>query len=924
MLKRKAVAQAVSFALATVAFGGAAMAQDTSSAPMQRVEVTGSSIKRATAETASPVQVVSREDLAKSGKGTVAEYLQTLTADGAGSLPTGFGNGFAAGSTAISLRGLGATSTLVLLNGRRMAPFARADDGQKSFTDLSTVPMEAVERIEILKDGASSTYGADAIAGVVNIILRKDFTGLVAKAEGGESKYRDGEMGKASLTWGKGDLDNDGFNVMTNFEVYTNHELKNKARSDREWIGAGDIRPWGYAANSQFAGGYITPGASSPSPTGALRDPKTGNYVSLPGCSQFSPVVNQDPAGGCLWYQDQFRSMQPQIDGFNLYARGTKNLEGGLQLYAEAGYSSRNTSFTLTPPATSSTVAFPPNAASPTGVITYGNSILVSSKHPQNPYGADVRLRYSMFDVGPSTRSADNSFSRVVVGLKGQKFGWDFDTAFLHSKSELDLDYSNMINMKVLQAALGDPTSKYFPYYIGTQAGKNPASLYAAMVTNATSHSTTQLDIVDFKASRELMQLPGGALGLAFGAEHRREKLDNPSLSGTLDGSINASYVAAKGDQNISAVFLEVAAPVIPTVELTGAVRYDKYKNFSSTTPKVGAKWTPLKTFAVRGTYSEGFRAPGPAEAGVESQSTGSSSVRDPIRCPGGVPAAGGATQADCAISIGAVKVGNPNLSPETSKGYTLGMVWDPLPNTGFSLDAFKIRRENEINPLSYVEAAALPTAIRNDNNLVVNGVAVPNTGTLLLSNAPYQNSSYTEIKGVDLDIKQRIKLGDYGRGTVGLTWTHIASWVRAEKTGTRYQYAGTHGNCDTSNCAGTPKDKISATASWDYSQKFNVTATANYRADMQNVYFAGDKCANSYANGNPAPGNCRLASFTTIDLSARYNVSRNLQVYGSIQNLFDKVAPLDPLTYGGMSYNPMDASGAIGRYFKLGLRYSM
>jgi iron complex outermembrane receptor protein len=924
MLKRKAVAQAVSFALATVAFGGAAMAQDTSSAPMQRVEVTGSSIKRATAETASPVQVVSREDLAKSGKGTVAEYLQTLTADGAGSLPTGFGNGFAAGSTAISLRGLGATSTLVLLNGRRMAPFARADDGQKSFTDLSTVPMEAVERIEILKDGASSTYGADAIAGVVNIILRKDFTGLVAKAEGGESKYRDGEMGKASLTWGKGDLDNDGFNVMTNFEVYTNHELKNKARSDREWIGAGDIRPWGYAANSQFAGGYITPGASSPSPTGALRDPKTGNYVSLPGCSQFSPVVNQDPAGGCLWYQDQFRSMQPQIDGFNLYARGTKNLEGGLQLYAEAGYSSRNTSFTLTPPATSSTVAFPPNAASPTGVITYGNSILVSSKHPQNPYGADVRLRYSMFDVGPSTRSADNSFSRVVVGLKGQKFGWDFDTAFLHSKSELDLDYSNMINMKVLQAALGDPTSKYFPYYIGTQAGKNPASLYAAMVTNATSHSTTQLDIVDFKASRELMQLPGGALGLAFGAEHRREKLDNPSLSGTLDGSINASYVAAKGDQNISAVFLEVAAPVIPTVELTGAVRYDKYKNFSSTTPKVGAKWTPLKTFAVRGTYSEGFRAPGPAEAGVESQSTGSSSVRDPIRCPGGVPAAGGATQADCAISIGAVKVGNPKLSPETSKGYTLGMVWDPLPNTGFSLDAFKIRRENEINPLSYVEAAALPTAIRNDNNLVVNGVAIPNTGTLLLSNAPYQNSSYTEIKGVDLDIKQRIKLGDYGRGTVGLTWTHIASWVRAEKTGTRYQYAGTHGNCDTSNCAGTPKDKISATASWDYSQKFNVTATANYRADMQNVYFAGDKCANSYANGNPAPGNCRLASFTTIDLSARYNVSRNLQVYGSIQNLFDKVAPLDPLTYGGMSYNPMDASGAIGRYFKLGLRYSM
>src|SRR6476619_1480857 len=215
MYKKTVIAQAVMLALATAAFGSA-VAQETSSAPMQRVEVTGSSIKRATAETASPVQVVTREDLAKSGKGTVAEYLQTLTADGAGSLPTGFGNGFAAGSTAISLRGLGATSTLVLLNGRRMAPFARADDGQKSFTDLSTVPMEAVERIEVLKDGASSTYGADAIAGVVNIILRKDFTGVVAKLTGGTSKYRDGETYKASLTWGKGNLDTDGYNVLFN------------------------------------------------------------------------------------------------------------------------------------------------------------------------------------------------------------------------------------------------------------------------------------------------------------------------------------------------------------------------------------------------------------------------------------------------------------------------------------------------------------------------------------------------------------------------------------------------------------------------------------------------------------------------------------------------------------------------------------
>ncbi len=927
MYKQTAIAQAVSLALAAIALAQPAMAQEAApTGPVQRVEITGSSIKRATAETASPVQVVTAADLAKSGKGTVAEYLQTLTADGAGSLPTGFGNGFAAGSTAISLRGLGATSTLVLLNGRRMAPFARADDGQKSFTDLSTVPMEAVERIEILKDGASSTYGADAIAGVVNIILKKNYQGLTAKIELGESKYRDGEMQKGSVTWGKGDLDTDGYNILLNAELYQNNELLNKDRSDRAWIGHGDLRPWGYPLATQFASGDVRGGVPTATPTGAIRNPLTLNYEYLPGCNQFTNTPQPVPANGCVFYQDQFRSMQPQINGGNLYARGTKIIDADLQVYAEAGYSKRDTAFTLVPPSISPTIAFPPNATYPTGVRNFGSgagtTVVLGATHPQNPYGVPVRVRYSAFDIGPSTRSADNAFSRFVIGAKGNKFGWDFDTGYVHSESKLDLAYSNMLNMNVLLAALGTPSSPYFPYYIGTQASKNSPALYAALVTTATSHSVTKLDIVDFKASREMFQLPGGALGVAVGAEHRREKLDNPSLSGTIDGSINSSYVAAKGNTNVSAVFVEVAAPVIKTVELSAAARYDKYKNFSATTPKLGAKWTPVRTFALRGTYSEGFRAPGPAEAGVDSQSTGTATARDPIRCPGGVPAAGASTN-DCAASVAAVKVGNPDLSPEKSKGATLGLVWDPLNNTSMSLDAWKIKRSNEINPLAYSEAAALPTAVRADNNLVgANGVVIPNSGTLLISKAPYRNSSYTEIKGIDLDVKQRFGLGTYGRGTVGLTWTHIASWLRAESETVKYQFAGTHGNCDTSNCAGTPKDKISLVAGWDYNA-LNVTATANYRSDMKNILYEGAGCASTFADGSAAPYGCKLASFTAVDLSARYNLTKNIQLFGSINNVFDKIAPLDPLTYGGISYNPMDASGAIGRYFKAGARFT-
>lgn len=896
-------------------------------AAIQRVEVTGSSIKRATTETASPVQIISRDDLMKSGKATVADYLQTLTADGAGSLPTGFGNGFAAGSTAISLRGLGATSTLVLLNGRRMAPFARADDGQKSFTDLSTVPMQIVERIEILKDGASATYGADAIAGVVNIILRQDVEGLTIKGDTGISRYGDGQQHKASITYGKGQLETDKYNFVINAEFMNSKMLMNSDRAgQRDWIGKGDLREYGYPLGTQFATGYITnPNASSPTPTGAIRNPATNNYVSLPGCAALSTGAQGDPNGGCLWYADQFRSMQPKIQGGNLYTRGTLQLDDATQVYAELGYSKRDTAFALIPPSITPTVAFPASAANPSGVINYGSgagtAIVLAPTHPQNPYGVPVRVRYSAFDVGASTRHADNTFSRFVVGLKGAAAGWDYDTGYTHSESTLHLHYTNMLNMKVLAAALGDPTSQFFPYYLGSESYKNPAALYAAMVTDATSKSTTKLDVVDFKASRELFALPGGMMGLAVGAEHRQDKLDNPSLSGTEDGSINASYVAAKGDSKVSAVYAEILAPVVKTVELSAALRYDKYDNFNSTTPKLGAKWTPVNSFALRGTFSKGFRAPGPAESNSSSQSTGTAIVADPVRCPDGVHPLPGATSTDCAASVAAVKLGNPDLQPEKSKGYTLGMVWDPFDGTSLSLDAWKIKRSNEINPLPYNLAAALPSAIRADNNLVVNGVAVPNTGTLLISQAPYRNSSYTEVKGVDLDVKQRLRLGDYGRATVGLTWTHVASWLRAESDTVQYQYAGTHGNCDTSNCAGTPKDKINLMASWDIGA-WNFTANANYRADMKNIPFEGQPCASALANGAGAPGNCKIASFTTIDLSSRWDVNKQLQLFASINNLFDKVAPLDPYTYGGMSYNPMDASGAIGRYFKLGASY--
>ncbi|RYF45724.1 MAG: TonB-dependent receptor, partial [Comamonadaceae bacterium] len=243
----------VARALITAFCGTASMmvAQETlaqASSSLQRVEITGSNIRRSDTETASPVQTISREEIQNSGKASVAEYLQTLSVDNQGSVPTTFGNGFAPGASGISLRGMGVASTLVLINGRRIAPYGLADDGQKVFTDLNVIPLEAVERVEIVKDGGSAIYGSDAMAGVVNIILRKSFKGTVASASAGTSRYSDGNEARATITHGFGDIDTQGFNVLLNFEVSKKNAIWNRDRSGRGAVGRSDLRPEGWDA----------------------------------------------------------------------------------------------------------------------------------------------------------------------------------------------------------------------------------------------------------------------------------------------------------------------------------------------------------------------------------------------------------------------------------------------------------------------------------------------------------------------------------------------------------------------------------------------------------------------------------------------------------------------------------------------------
>ncbi|CDG84918.1 TonB-dependent receptor [Janthinobacterium agaricidamnosum] len=924
-----------------------AQAQEGSPQVVPRVEITGSNIRRAQAETASPVQTLSAADIEKSGKTSVAELLQTLAVDNQGSVPSNFGNGFAAGAAGVSLRGLGAASTLVLLNGRRVAPYGLADDGQKVFSDLNIIPLEAVERVEILKDGASAIYGSDAIAGVVNVILRKDYQGTAIKASYGKSRYRDGRDSRVSLTHGFGDLDNDRYNLLLNLEYGEKREIWNHDRDGRGAIGRGaigraDLRDQGFSAVEALGGtGAITTNnAAGNAINGNVRNPATFDYYNrgnLAGtgftrqfpaaaCGNFTGHPQGDPGGGCLIDAQQIYSqIQPQQKTVNFFGRGAYQINPGLQTYAELNLYHSDTHSATTPSSVSGSVG------SPAGPVSNAGAAL-GADHPDNPYfGTAARLRYLAADVGPRVSDIESTFVRLVAGIKGSVAGWDIDSALLYSQNKISHDQTGYLQRNVAFALL-NPTpanvaaAQLNPAYaalppgsvwrIAENAGLNSAALYAALSPQLSNDARTRLSQIDFKASRELNQLPGGALGLALGAEFRHETTELGPTPGTETGNIiGLGYSAYKGNRNSSALYAELLAPVLKTLELSAALRADHFSDVgNSYTPKIGAKWTPLRELALRTTFAKGFRAPSAAENGVGGLAAFSTAA-DPLRCALGVAAA-----CDPA-SIAVITSPNPALQPERSKSYSAGLIWDPRPRSSVSLDVWEIRRTNEINQ-EQTDAAIAAGHIARDPSTATAIPGDPGAITAVLAN--YVNSASTKVRGADLDARQGFALGNgWGNLTFDLKWTHLFKWLRTEQDGSQRDFAGTHGNCDVTNCIGTPDDRVNLGATWERND-WRVSALANYRGSLSNTAFKDDPdgCASHFADGSDAPRGCKIASFTTIDLTLRWKAAPRIEVFGSIQNLFDKIAPLDPLTYGAVSYNPLDYSGAVGRYFSAGMRY--
>lgn len=912
------------------------LAQTSSEAqPVQSVVITGSSIPRQDAEAPSPVQVITADELKKSGYTSISQVLENITATGAGTLNQGFTGAFAAGASGIALRGLSVAATLVLIDGHRMAPNALSDDGQRSFVDISNIPFDTIERVEILKDGASAIYGSDAMAGVVNIILKKSFVGTTINAEGGKATEGGGTTTHVSVTHGFGNLSDDGYNAYASLEYRHQDSVSYSQR-----VGDGG---WATQNWAPLGGNNNMPQASQ---TYLQAVNNSALAVASPGpCS-----ITTLQAGEC---QTQTTgNLIPETQNVNLLASFTKNLDDGWKLGVKASiFNSKDSIVPLGNGQTFQGIG-PMIAAGPygPGSVTVAPAITVPATYPGNTTGQTAYVfgvipgSANNSPIAPPSNTTSNTY-RLVVDLAGTIGDWDVDGAVGYTKNQINVDYTGMLNVTALQAALNRTVN---PFLI--TGGNSAADLAAIFPSDNSQKDTSTLEFAEFHATRSLMALEGGNLGISTGAEFIYRDTNSPDSPAAQTGSANGSWYAwTVGSQTDAAAYVELAAPVLKTLEIDGALRYDHFNGGvgGATTPKIGFKWTPSTMFALRGTLSTGFRAPNPSENGNGGLVYSDSTVADPLLCPGGVTTTPGAVLKYCSSPFYVREASNPALQPEKSKTGTLGVILEPVKGWGTTFDLYKIEINNQIVP---GDISALPTYGPAQQQICTGptgtgevpcgpgtGYTGLNTGTPGLYNEPYVNANSTQTSGLELSTSYRFKLGDYGNWTPKLDWSHVMSYVQTID-GVEYQLAGTHGPSSVNADSGNPKDRIQASLTFDQGP-WTVTTAFNWvggygLTDPTPSGYGAATCAEGQAAslfvwfpGGASPSNyCRVGSFLDTDVTTYYKFSKQLNVHLTLTNIFNRQAPVDLATYGGngLPYSPtLHEAGVMGRFINAGLTYS-
>lgn len=838
---------------------------------VEDIVVVGTNIRGARTTAALPVVVADREQIDATGATTGDELLRTIPQmgdvlfDSANNPQTS--NSARGDVNSVNLRSLGVGNTLVLLNGRRLVQHPTSQGTSDTGTvpvlsyNSNAIPVSGLERLEVLLDGAAAIYGADAVAGVVNTVLRNDIDGLSMSARYGGAEGTQMRDTEFNLFTGK-NFDRGNLSL---FASYANRTAL--WAEDQDFTRSDDLRGL-FSGYPDYAGVQSLDGRSSHTPwarlsvgsrpvirsngvavtntAGAFRYQPTsfgcgvsvGNDICIASGNHNFNTTNRE-----MRYDTRYQTtVRPSVERINLFATGRYDLGSGVEAFGEIGYYGASSRAVQPPVVNLNQIWIPAsNYYNPFGPVTFANGQANPNRLPGltgvPTTGLPVLMtNYRFVDTGFQVVKVDNYQARLLGGLRGEWNGWDWESALTYSEAEAE-DVSPNINMTALQRQLALSTpDAYNPFSGGCVATTSygdcsPSSQAAidAIVFDLKRVSRTTLSMADFRVSRgDLLSLPGGPVGVALGLEarHETQKDDrDANLDGTntfvdmVTGAVNPSNVSAvspnpdtSGSRDVFSAYVEFAVPLVsPEMNIPGvyqldvqlAGRYEHYSDFGSVAkPKIAVAWDLIPGVRVRGSYSQGFRAPNLEQTNATQYGRLASGV-DYVRCEADLRAGRITNFAQCAQNTSSASLlvaGNPDLEPEESTNSSYGLVFQPdfLPESLGSLtitvDRWRIEQEKIVGLLGAQTALALDylNRVQGGSNPLVNrraatpedillfqGTGLEAVGEVVSINDRFINLQPQTVSGMDFGVNWTKRRTAYGTFIVNLNASKLEKFTR-------------------------------------------------------------------------------------------------------------------------------------------------
>ena len=823
----------LALALLAAGIAGPAAAQDAQAQQQQleRITITGSSIKRVESETALPVSVMTRDQIEKTGATNVEDILRRIGANTAVQSDTTQGAGYS--QSFANLRGLGPNSTLVLLNGRRLANFAFGSIGGNSSVDLNSIPFAAIDRIEVLRDGASAVYGTDAVGGVINFITRKDYDkGAITLKYGDTEKHIGGKETAASIAFGMGGLKTDGYNLLLTANVKKQTKL---SAIDQKWylrgldeIPGSDPPTSGRSFPGRLVDFNITPGAYANA--GAAFSPCDPNYNTIQTLTTTTP--NGTPIKRCRFIYPAVQENLPDSKKADAFGRLTVDMGNDSQLFFEGSYA-RNDSIGRTAPVPIDSTAGHvkadgtyPSFAFPISSKFFPAALLTSLGYTPAQFdtlgGGFTEIAMRSIPAGLRTNNVLNEQTRFVAGATGIFRGWDYDAGLTMSQAKGSLDYYNYLHEGRFITELRSGAINPF----GPQDAAGLAALDRARMEGPMRRSKSTTYAFDAKASTELMTMAGGPMMLAVGTDLRKEKADDHAVNADYEQGLHiggeGTVPKTVASRTIYAIFSELSMPFAKGWEATVKARYDHYSDFGSTfNPGVTLRFQPSREVLLRASAGTGFRAPTLWDVNSPTAFTNTAnSLVDP-NCPPGQ-----AGDPRCETQFNVRLSSDPSLKPEKSRQYSVGAVFEPVKDLSIALDYWHIQKKDQIGTIGG-DAIMSDTTLYQRYNARVHRLA---SGFISYIETPVENLGDLKTNGIDLDVKTGWSFGAMGRLSASYSGSFINQWKQQNGKGTPFvSYEGTAG--DGAGIQPVPKWQHTLGLDW---------SLGNWNVTLENIFVKG------------------------------------------------------------------------------------